>query len=158
MPILCPGLVRELCYLLLRNSHASTLARPLVAARESRGLIEAVRRIQDHYDQPLSLADLAHVSGYSRFTFHRKFKALTSMTPLAYQKRLRLIEARRLMIAERLSAEAAGFKVGYASPSQFSREYARMFRASPREDVLARGGPASLLPAGKSDPDGYGDN
>ena len=82
------------------------------------------------------------MSGYSRFTFHRKFKALTSMTPLAYQKRLRLIEARRLMIAERVSAEEAGFKVGYASPSQFSREYARMFRASPRKDVQAQGGPA----------------
>lgn len=158
VPILYPGLMRELCYLLLRGAHASTLARPLVAARESRGLIEAVRRIQDHYDQPLSLAQLAHLSGYSRFTFHRKFKALTSMTPLAYQKRLRLIEARRLMIAERLSAEAAGFRVGYASPSQFSREYARMFRASPREDVLARGQNAAGQPVAEPGRDGVGDH
>lgn len=148
VPILYPGLLRELCYLLLSGPYADALARPLVAARETRGLIEAVRHIQDHYAKPLSLSQLAQVSGYSLFTFHRKFKALTSMTPLAYQKRLRLIEARRLMIAERLSAEEAGFKVGYASPSQFSREYARMFRASPRKDVQAQGGPASLQRAG----------
>lgn len=144
VPILYPGLMRELCYLLLSSPYAVALARPLVSSRESRGLIEAVRRIQDHYDQPLSLAQLARVSGYSVFTFHRKFKALTSMTPLAYQKRLRLTEARRLMIAERVSAEEAGFKVGYASPSQFSREYARMFRVSPRKDVQAQGKPTSL--------------
>ena len=156
LPILYPGLMRELCYLLLSGPYASALARPLVASREVRGLIEAVRRIQDHYAKPLSLAELAQVSGYSRFTFHRKFKALTSMTPLAYQKRLRLIEARRLMIAERVSAEEAGFKVGYASPSQFSREYARMFRASPRKDVQAQAGPAALRRPAKPGPDGHG--
>lgn len=150
VPILYPGLMRELCYFLLRSPFADALARPLVSSRETRGLIDTVRRIQDHYDQPLSLSELARESGYSVFTFHRKFKALTSMTPLAYQKRLRLIEARRLMIAERMSAEEAGFRVGYASPSQFNREYARMFQAPPRRDVQAQAMHPSPQCAGKS--------
>ncbi|MFZ1426406.1 MAG: AraC family transcriptional regulator [Geminicoccaceae bacterium] len=158
VPILYPGLMRELCYLLLSSPYASALARPLVSSRETRGLIGAVRRIQHHYDQPLPLSQLARESGYSLFTFHRKFKALTSMTPLAYQKRLRLIEARRLMIAEQMSAEEAGFKVGYASPSQFNREYARMFQASPRKDVRTQGKPTARQRAGKPGPDGHDEN
>ena len=68
--------------------------------------------------------------------FHRQFKALTSLTPLQYQKRLRLLEARNLLIADAATAEAVAFRTGYGSPSQFSREYARMFGAPPRRDVV----------------------
>ena len=67
--------------------------------------------------------------------FHRQFKALTSLTPLQYQKQLRLLEARRLMISSAVNVEAASFQVGYESPSQFSREYARMFGAPPKRDA-----------------------
>ncbi len=67
--------------------------------------------------------------------FHRQFKALTSLSPLQYQKRLRLLEARRLMIATSLNVEAASFQVGYESPSQFSREYTRMFGMAPKRDA-----------------------
>jgi len=71
-------------------------------------------------------------------TFHRQFKALTSMTPLQYQKQLRLIEARNMMISNTANAEAAAFAVGYESSSQFSREYTRMFGLPPRRDVMER--------------------
>ena len=67
--------------------------------------------------------------------FHRQFKAITSMTPLQYQKRLRLLEARRLMVSDEANVETAAFQVGYQSPSQFSREYSRMFGVPPRRDV-----------------------
>jgi AraC-like DNA-binding protein len=78
----------------------------------------------------------------SRSAFHRQFKALTSMTPLQYQKRLRLIQARNLMVTDAANVETAAFRVGYESPSQFSREFARMFGAPPRRDVRGTGFPA----------------
>ena len=73
----------------------------------------------------------------SASAFHRHFKAVTSMTPLQYQKQLRLLEARRLMVADEANVETAAFRVGYESPSQFSREYSRMFGTSPRRDVAS---------------------
>ena len=78
------------------------------------------------------LAQVAHMSGSA---FHRQFKALTSLTPLQYQKQLRLLEARRLMVTRALNVEAAAFEVGYESPCQFSREYARMFGSPPKQDL-----------------------
>ena len=75
--------------------------------------------------------------------FHRQFKALTSMTPLHYQKQLRLLEARRLLVADAANVEAAAFQVGYESPSQFSRDYARMFGAPPRRDMVRSRAPAA---------------
>lgn len=74
--------------------------------------------------------------GLSPSAFHRNFKAITSMTPLGCQKQLRLMEARRLMLAKKLTAEQAAFDVGYASPSQFSRDYRRKFGAPPRRDIV----------------------
>ncbi|WP_298223158.1 helix-turn-helix transcriptional regulator, partial [Acidocella sp.] len=78
-------------------------------------------------------------------SFHRQFKALTELTPLQYQKQIRLLEARRLMISHAVNVEAAAFEVGYESPSQFSREYARMFGAPPKRDIKRTR--ASLMPA-----------
>ena len=69
-------------------------------------------------------------------TFHRQFKSITSMSPLQYQKQLRLLEARRLLMADAANVEAAAFQVGYESPSQFSREYSRMFGAPPKRDIV----------------------
>ncbi len=77
------------------------------------------------------------VAQMSPSAFHRQFKALTSMTPLQYQKQLRLLEARHLMVAGTANVEAAAYRVGYESASQFSREYARMFGAPPRRDIAA---------------------
>jgi len=75
--------------------------------------------------------------------FHRQFKSLTSMSPLQYQKQLRLLEARRLMVADDANVETAAFEVGYESPSQFSREYSRMFGLPPRRDIEALRGAAA---------------
>ena len=101
--------------------------------------------------------DLAAIARMSTSAFHRQFKALTSLTPLQYQKQLRLLEARRLMVSCAFNVEAAAFEVGYESPSQFNREYARMFGAPPKRDlkhlqILIRAGrahePAEVITPG----------
>jgi AraC-like DNA-binding protein len=85
--------------------------------------------------QPVRIDDLALQVNMSTSTFHHHFRALTAMSPLKYQKWLRLNEARRLMLAEHLDATTAAFQVGYESPSQFSREYSRLFGAPPLRDI-----------------------
>ena len=87
--------------------------------------------------EPLSIESLAKRVGMSPSAFHLRFKGVTALSPLQYQKRLRLLEARRLMLGEGLEAAEAAFRVGYESPSQFSREYRRLFGAPPRRDVAA---------------------
>jgi transcriptional regulator GlxA family with amidase domain len=84
------------------------------------------------------IEELAAIANVSPSAFHRQFKTLISVTPLQYQKQLRLLEARRLMISSAVNVEAAAFQVGYESPSQFSREYARMFGAPPKRNVRQR--------------------
>jgi len=98
-------------------------------------VIGAIRALRDRFAQPVRVDELASIAQLSPSAFHRQFKQVTSMTPLQYQKHLRLFEARRLMLADATSAEAAAYAVGYESPSQFSREYARMFGSPPRRDV-----------------------
>ena len=100
-------------------------------------VIRAIHSLRAQFTETLRIEDLAAIAGMSPTAFHRHFKAITSMTPLQYQKQLRLIEARRLMLSEAMNAETAAFQVGYESPSQFSREYVRMFGASPRRDISA---------------------
>ena len=91
--------------------------------------------LRSRFRETVRIEELAAVARMSASAFHRQFKALTSMTPLQYQKQLRLLEARRLMISDAIRVEAASFQVGYESPSQFSREYARMFGAPPKRDA-----------------------
>lgn len=137
VPILYPGLMRELCYWLLRGPHAGAFARMIFGIGKAGSLVAVIREMRENYASPLRLDYLAEVAGLSPSAFHRKFRAMTSMTPLEYQKRLRLTEARRLMIADQVSAETAAYKVGYASPSHFSRDYARRFGGPPRRDIEA---------------------
>ena len=96
---------------------------------------KAVSQIRENYDRPLDVDELARLVNMSVSTFHRQFKAVTSMSPLQFQKQLRLQEARRLMVSEDLDATRAGFRVGYDDTSQFSREYKRLFGAPPMRDV-----------------------
>ena len=91
--------------------------------------------LKNKYSRPLRINELAAHSGMSRSAFHNQFKAMTSMTPLQFQKRLRLNEARRLMLTEKLDALGATFEIGYESPSKFSREYSRLFGAPPLRDM-----------------------
>ena len=106
----------------LANSHAQQV-------------VAAMYALRDRFAEPVRVQELANMARMSPSAFHRTFKALTSMTPLQYQKRLRLLEARQLIVSTTVNVETAAFQVGYQSPSQFSREYARMFGAPPRRDV-----------------------
>lgn len=131
---LAPLIEREILYHLLQGPQGSTLRQ--IAQVDSR--LSQVRRaigwIRKHYDQTLRVDALAELAGMSLASFHRHFKAATAMSPLQYQKRLRLQEARRLMVTNADAARTA-YAVGYESPSQFSREYARMFGAPPARDA-----------------------
>jgi AraC-like DNA-binding protein len=134
IPVLAPLVEREILYRLLRGPQGGVLRQ--IARVDSR--LSRVRRaiawIRTHYDQPLRIDALADVAGMSVASFHRHFKTATAMSPLQYQKSLRLQQARRLLIANQ-EATQAGYAVGYESASQFSREYARLFGAPPARDA-----------------------
>ena len=98
-------------------------------------IARAVSEIRDHFAQPLAVAALARLVNMSVSSFHQHFKAVTSMSPVQYQKILRLQEARRLMLSQMHDARSASREVGYVSPSQFSREYARLFGSAPMKDI-----------------------
>jgi len=98
-------------------------------------ITHALRWLKAHYAEPLTVESLAKQAGMSPSALHRHFKAVTAQSPLQYQKRLRLQEARRLMLGDALDAAEASFKVGYESPTQFSREYRRLFGAPPGRDI-----------------------
>jgi len=96
---------------------------------------QAISWLNDNYQRPLRIEDLAREVNLSVSTLHHRFKAVTSMSPLQYQKQLRLQEARRLMLNDGLEAAVAAYRVGYESPSQFSREYSRLYGAPPIRDM-----------------------
>jgi len=135
VPALYPGVMREICYWLLVGPHGGDIARLALKTGPSRHVTDALKALRDRFRDAVRVEDLAAVAHMSVSAFHRQFKALTSYTPLQYQKHLRLLEARRLMVAHAFNVEAAAFEVGYESPSQFSREYARLFGAPPKRDV-----------------------
>jgi AraC-like DNA-binding protein len=135
VPALYPGIMREICYWLLVGPHGGDIARLALKTGPSRHVTDALKALRDRFREAVRVEDLAEVAHMSVSAFHRQFKALTSYTPLQYQKHLRLLEARRLMVAHGFNVEAAAFEVGYESPSQFSREYARLFGAPPKRDV-----------------------
>lgn len=138
IPVLYPGIMREICFRLLTGPHGAEVSRITLANPHAQRMLRAIHTLRDRFSEPLRIAALASVAQLSPSAFHRQFKALTSMTPLQYQKQLRLLEARRLMVAETMNAETAAFRVGYESASQFSREYARMFGMPPRRDIAAQ--------------------
>lgn len=131
-----PGIMREICYWLLTGPHGGDIARLTLAAGPSQRLLDAMQSLRERFAQPVPVGELAAIAQMSPSAFHRQFKALTSLTPLQYQKQLRLLEARRLIATRALKVETAAFQVGYESPSQFSREYARMFGQPPRRDAM----------------------
>lgn len=132
---LAPLIEREILYRLLTGPHGLTLRNLAAADSHLNQVSRAIAHIRDGFRDQLRIRDIAAAAGMSESSFHEHFKVVTRMTPLEYQKQLRLQEARRLMLAEGTSAGAAGFAVGYESPSQFSREYRRLFGAPPRQDV-----------------------
>jgi AraC-like DNA-binding protein len=98
-------------------------------------IAQAVDRLRQEFDQPLRIESIARDLGMSPSGFHHHFKVVTDMSPLQYQKQLRLQEARRVMLGENLDAASAGYRVGYEDPSHFSRDYKRLFGESPMRDI-----------------------
>lgn len=131
---LYPAIMRELCYWLL-NSPCGAADALAGGGRHDRNLMQTIHLLRDRFRESLRIEDLARAAHMSPTTFFRQFKAATSMAPLQYQKQLRLLEARRMMMFGDANVETAAFDVGYASPSQFSREYSRTFGRSPRRDA-----------------------
>jgi AraC-like DNA-binding protein len=137
IPILAPIIQREIFYRLLVGDQGARLRQMASAGSQSHQIARAIDWLKGNFTRPLRIDDLATQVNMSTSTFHHHFRALTAMSPLQYQKRLRLDEARRLMLTERLDATTAAFQVGYESPSQFSREYSRRFGAPPLRDITS---------------------
>ncbi|HHF3093572.1 TPA: AraC family transcriptional regulator N-terminal domain-containing protein [Vibrio diabolicus] len=133
--ILAPIIKREIFYRLLITEQGSRLNQIVTAGSHSHQIAKAIDWLKNNFVKPLSVSELAAYSGMSKSAFYTHFRSMTSMTPLQFQKKLRLSEARRLMLTENLDAMATTFKVGYESPSQFSREYSRLFGAPPSKDI-----------------------
>jgi AraC-like DNA-binding protein len=144
--VLSPAVEREIHWRLMNGPHAATVRR--IGLPGSRVFLvgQAVRWLAEHFDQPIRIADLAAHVGVSVPTLNRHFRAVTAMSPLQYQKQLRLQRARVELLAAPGDVAAAGYAVGYDSPSQFSREYRRQFGAPPGQDA------ARLLTAPAAEP------
>jgi len=137
VPVLSPSILREIVYWLLVGPHGDEFVRLAIPDGHARRVADAIRLLRDRYDQPLRMEELADAARMSPSSFYQHFKALTAMSPLQYQKQLRLTEARRMMLSEAATVAGAAYEVGYESPSQFSREYARMFGTPPKRDALS---------------------
>ncbi|MGL6027644.1 MAG: AraC family transcriptional regulator N-terminal domain-containing protein [Vibrio sp.] len=135
--ILAPVIKREIFYRLLASEQGARLQQIVTAGSHSHQIAKAIDWLKNNFVQPLSVSELASSTGMSKSAFYTHFRNMTSMTPLQFQKKLRLSEARRLMLTENLDALATTFRVGYESPSQFSREYSRLFGAPPLKDIKA---------------------
>jgi AraC-like DNA-binding protein len=135
IPILAPVIQREITYRLLVGDQGERLRQIASAGSQSQQIARAIDWLKGNFSQPLRIDDLAAHVRMSSSTFHHHFRSMTALSPLQFQKQLRLQEARRLMLAERLDAATAAFQVGYESPSQFSREYNRLFGAPPLRDI-----------------------
>jgi AraC-like DNA-binding protein len=140
VPVLRTQLVREMHYWLLAGRHGAAIRHLGWPDGPVQRVARAVAVLRAEFAQPLRVARLAAVAGMSPSSFHQHFRAVTSLSPLQFQKQLRLIEARRLMLSDGVTSSSAAFAVGYESVSQFTREYGRMFGLPPvRETKAARG-------------------
>jgi AraC-like DNA-binding protein len=137
LPVLSAQLLRELHYWLLAGRHGAAIRRLGWPEGHMQRIARAVAVLRAEFKHPVSVERLAAVAGMSPSSFHQHFRAVTSLSPLQFQKQLRLIEARRLMLSEGATASSAAFAVGYESVPQFTREYGRMFGLSPVRDTKA---------------------
>lgn len=130
-----PLYTKEILFRLLQGPYGIALGQIAMEGNSTYRIRDAIGQIIRHRDQPLRIEDLAETARMSVSSFHRHFKEVTAMSPLQFQKQLRLQEARRLLLSEAADAADVAFRVGYESPSQFSREYARLFGYPPRTDI-----------------------
>ena len=136
IPVLWPLIQREIHYRLLLSDQAPLLRHIASVGSKGHRIAKAIDWMKLNYAAPLRVDELASRVQMGLSTFHQHFRQLTAMSPLQYQKWLRLNEAKRLMLNEHLDAATAAFKVGYESPSQFSREYGRQFGMPPKRDIV----------------------
>ena len=135
MKFLAPHIIREIIYRLLKGEQGARLSHLLVSEGDTRRISKAVKQLREHIDEPLKIEDMARQLGMSVSGFHHHFKSITALSPLQFQKQIRLQEARRLMLGEDLDVASASFRVGYDDPSYFSRDYKKMFGLPPQRDV-----------------------
>lgn len=132
---LSPLVVREIVYRLLTGAQGSRMRHLATFGGHAHRMVRAVSKLREHFDKPLRIERVAKELGMSASGFHAHFKAVTAMSPLQFQKTVRLQEARRLMLSEHLDAAEAGYRVGYEDPAYFSRDYKRHFGEPPMRDV-----------------------
>lgn len=133
--MLAPAVKREIVFRLLMGRQGARLRHIAVLGGQSHRIAQAVDRLRAEFDQSLRIEDLARDLGMSVSGFHHHFKSVTGMSPLQYQKQIRMQEARRLMLSDGLDAASAGYKVGYDNPSHFSRDYKRVFGEPPMKHI-----------------------
>ncbi|MGU7770401.1 AraC family transcriptional regulator [Burkholderia sp. MR1-5-21] len=134
---MAPLIEQEIIYRLLSGPHGGRLLQLAVAGSPANGVAKAIAWLRRHYVQPLRIPELAGQIGMSESSLHHHFKAITGLTPMQYQKQLRLHEARRLIQIERRNIGSASYAVGYQSRSQFSREYSRLYGVSPQQHMIS---------------------
>ncbi len=132
---LAPMIIREIYYRLLWGEQGEAVRQIATSGSNMQRIAEVIKLLKADFTKPLRVEDLAEQANMSPSSFHRHFKEVTSMSPLQYQKQLRLLRARHLMLADNAGATHTAYQVGYESPSQFSREYSRMFGAPPIKDI-----------------------
>lgn len=135
MQILAPLIIREVIFRLLKGNQGVRLGHLIAAAGDTRRISKAIGHLRENIAEPLRIEEIARELGMSVSGFHHHFKSVTAMSPLQFQKQIRLQEARRLMLGEDFDAASAGFRVGYDDPSYFSRDYKKLFGAPPQRDI-----------------------
>lgn len=132
---MAPLIIREILYRVIQDNQNVLIHQLAIIGSHTQKISQAIKWLTQHYNQAISMEELAQSVNMSNSLFYKQFKLLTTMSPLQFQKTIRLQEARRLMLVEKLQAADAAFRVGYESPSQFSREYARQYGKPPAYDI-----------------------
>lgn len=135
IPVIAPLIRKEIIYRVLQGEHGEILKQIAIEGSSTNQISDVIKYIMNNFEKSFKIEELAETASMSVSSLHRHFKEVTAMSPIQFQKQLRLQEARSLLLSESSDAADVGFRVGYESPSQFSREYSRMFGLPPKEDV-----------------------
>jgi AraC-like DNA-binding protein len=135
IPVLAPLIMKEIIYRVLQGEYGDMLKQIAIEGSSTHQISDVIEHIMNNYVKSFKIEELAEIANMSVSSLHRHFKEVTAMSPIQFQKQLRLQEARSLLLSESADAADVAFRVGYESPSQFSREYSRMFGLPPKEDV-----------------------
>ncbi|MFS0777161.1 AraC family transcriptional regulator [Neobacillus sp. 3P2-tot-E-2] len=135
IPVLAPLFTKEILYWILQGPHGESLEQMAIKGSNGDRIRDVIEHIIKNYDRSFKIEELAEIANMSVASLHRHFKEITAMSPIQFQKQLRLQEARRMLTADTTDIADIAFRVGYESQSQFSREYSRMFGCPPREDI-----------------------